>query len=265
MNDDATANKGEKCWKCELCFTVNNLKLSIDKYETKCYCCNTVKYTENKTEIIHSTAWDKPHHYLSQLKEEVTKQCNSFPTDMNETIKNMDIKNTLLMKGYFRQNALKPYKINMPTSIIHYCIFYLYLFEDLYIGNLHKNSSNKPWIHYWTMFISTSKYKLIKPQSIKQVIYEIHPSYRITTIKLNKSPFYLKKGGRGPFKVEAKIIFKQKYNRKDLTCYHSLNFDNYATLTHVEDEKTAKAKAGLEYFFKHEAIQYPNSNDFIIE
>eukprot|EP01084_Bolivina_argentea_P051451 94638_1 len=55
--------------------------------------------------------------------------------------------------------------------------------ENLYIGNLHKLSdkthlySNDKTAHEWTMFISISNDKLIKPKSIKQVTYFLHPPF----------------------------------------------------------------------------------------
>eukprot|EP01083_Nonionella_stella_P042210 114153_1 len=51
--------------------------------------------------------------------------------------------------------------------------------EDLFIGNLHKLSDIHQYqcgntSHRWDLFISASKDKLVKPQSIKQVTYYLH-------------------------------------------------------------------------------------------
>lgn len=261
-NDD---QKDVECWKCELCLTVNNLEISKDEYKYKCYGCNTIKFQRGKTKIIHSSKWDKPGHYLSQFRDEVVAETDTFPNEqqMNQTIKNMDIKNQLLMAGYFRNEAHKQYEISMPSSIINYCIIYLFLYEDLYIGNLHKLAGVNR--HIWTMFVSASKHKLLSPQSIEHIIYEIHPSYRQTIYKVSKAPFLLKKGARGSFEVKATIKFKEQYHRKDIICSHDLNYKHYATLTHIEDEKTIKAKQGFEYYFKHDGIHYDYPDEFLME
>ena len=83
-------------------------------------------------------------------------------------------------------------------------------------------------------------------------------------IKVKKSPFYLKRIARGSFEVKIKIIFKKNYNRPNLDYIHDLNFHHYVTLTHIEDNKTLKAKKGYEYFFKNHGIHYDDPNDFVV-
>ena len=114
--------------------------------------------------------------------------------------------------------------------------------EDLYIGNLHKQCEisyyhNKE-AHNWTMFISSSKDKLVKPTSIKQVTYYLHETFRPSREIITKSPFTLKKRGWGWFLIKAKIEFLDEYNRKDLYCSHMLDFDHSVAMTHINKYNT---------------------------
>eukprot|EP01083_Nonionella_stella_P178080 628015_1 len=256
-----TNKRVQDCWQCELCQTINRIKLTIRKYDFKCYGCKTVTYIEGKTPTIQTSLWNRPGESILPFQEEVEEQCNRFPKDMNATIKSMDPHNTLLMTGYFRSNALKKYNLVMPSAVIDYCIIYLFLFEDLFIGNFHERTNDHK--HRWKAFISTSKYKLVKPESIKQVTYDIHPSYKTSTITVTEAPFCLQRRSRGPFEVKATIEFKDEYNRKTIIYTHDLNFKYAVTLTHIEDDKTAKAKEGYEYFLKDDGIHYRNAKKFV--
>ena len=114
--------------------------------------------------------------------------------------------------------------------------------ENLYIGNTQKKCDQKYYDHKeaydWTMFISSSKDKLIKPESIKQVTYYLHKTFKKSTQIVKKAPFTLKRRGWGYFLVKAKIEFLDKYNRKDLYCSHMLDLYDPVTMTHINTHNT---------------------------
>ena len=155
--------------------------------------------------------------------------------------------------------------------------------EDLYIGNLHKECEisyyhNKE-AHDWIMFVSSSKDKLVKPQSIKQVTYYLHETFRPSQQIIKKSPFTLKKRGWGWFLIKAKIEFLDEYNREDLYCSHMLNFNHSVAMTHIDqyntmdiDKKETKKKDMIKdmminieiYDSDHAETHYSHKyNDFI--
>ena len=108
--------------------------------------------------------------------------------------------------------------------------------EDIFIGNMHeldpKENKNK---HIWTMFVSTNKDKLVIPQSIESVTYDLHPTFRPSQITIKDAPYLLARQGWGYFDVGVSIKFKDK-NRKDLQCVHGLNFNHDVTMTHIIDD-----------------------------
>eukprot|EP01084_Bolivina_argentea_P197100 337821_1 len=110
----------------------------------------------------------------------------------------------------------------------------------LYIGNLHKiveTKGNKANInHEWILFISLSNQKMVKTNSIKKVIYKLHPTFKPNVIECDKEPFYLKRCGWGVFRIDVSIVFKEKYNREDLICSHMLDFAKPVQMTKIKSD-----------------------------
>eukprot|EP00483_Globobulimina_turgida_P012153 UN12175 len=50
----------QRCWICTKCETINNLKLTFEKYNMHCGACESI-YLPNKTQIIMMEKWDDPH------------------------------------------------------------------------------------------------------------------------------------------------------------------------------------------------------------
>ena len=111
--------------------------------------------------------------------------------------------------------------------------------NDLYIGNVHNICNKKDWYsknkekHEWILFMSLSKDKLVKPQSIKRVTYYLHRSFRNSECVRHLSPFICAGKGWGTFRVQVKIEFLDKCHREDLYCNHHLDFRHDVTLTHI--------------------------------
>ena len=175
--------------------------------------------------------------------DKVDAEENDYYTSFNKKLYKMmniiDIEDRFLVDGYIKNNIINKYKMDIPSTIINYCIFYyLYFEEEIFIGNFHrkrKNTSSRNK-HIWTMFISSSKNKLTKPKSIKKVTYYLHPTFKKSTIIIKQSPFYLKRTGWGTFDIIAEIEFYEKYNKKTIKCSHYLDFDNYATITPITND-----------------------------
>eukprot|EP01084_Bolivina_argentea_P043433 80032_1 len=170
--------------------------------------------------------------------------------------------------GYFREVAMNEYNIHIPKEIINYCIIFLFLEDEsqLYIGNLHKLiSTSSRNSHQWTMFISTSRYQLTPPKTIKEVVYYLHPTFSMSECTQNKSPFYLQRKGWGTFQVEAKIVFKDKYKRKDCYASHGLNFDDYARITDIDLEQKTRIKDDMNLWYgrdERETYEFKTDEDY---
>ena len=176
---------------------------------------------------------------------------DKFAERAHDEMKKIDIDDKLLVFGYFRKEALTEYGLNIPSEIINFCIIYLFsLTEKLYIGNMHQYLPDRQRSkHRWTMFISTSKSKLVKPKTIRHVTYYLHPTFRPPEVKVSKSPFYLERRGWGTFTVNAKITFKTKCRRKKIDCSHNLNFGHHVVLTSIENED--------DHMYFHNEDDYP--------
>eukprot|EP01084_Bolivina_argentea_P201592 344573_1 len=185
--------------------------------------------------------------YSKQQKKRKNIDLNdaTFANKVHYGLNDIDLKDKLLVIGYIKKVAVNKYKMDIPQGIINYCIAYLFFVEEseLYIGNLHEleetTARNR---HNWTMFISTSKQELIKPKTIKEVIYYLHPTFHPSECTERESPFYLRRLGWGTFAVEAKIIFKNKYKRKDCFTSHGLSFSRYASITQIDLNQSTRIK-----------------------
>eukprot|EP01083_Nonionella_stella_P129255 392124_1 len=120
---------------------------------------------------------------------------------------------SIKLRGFFKSvQFVKKTKNEVP----HY--------EDLFIGNLYQVNKDK---RSWTMFVSTSKDKLIVPKSIQQVTFYLDKNmYNKAEIIVDKPPFSLKRKERGVFEVRVKICFRGKRHRYATWYYHTLNFDH---------------------------------------
>lgn len=88
--------------------------------------------------------------------------------------------------------------------------------EVLYIGNLWRyrklgpnaSEESRRCKHSWVMFLSTNPVDIIPPKTVKSVEYQLHPTYVVDRITLNKSPFILRRSAWGTFNIGVKISFK---------------------------------------------------------
>eukprot|EP01083_Nonionella_stella_P042211 114154_1 len=142
--------------------------------------------------------------------------------------------------------------------------------EDLFIGNLHKLSDRQyasgKTAHRWELFISASKDELIRPQSIKQVTYYLHPSFKPSIFTVKNTPFTLGKTGWGWFQIKAKIEFYEKSKRKNIVCAHWLNFQHKVTLTHINEhnsvviDETGNPVIDCNDFYNDDKVDIHHSN-----
>ena len=179
-----------------------------------------------------------------KIPEDINYDDLPFEEKTHYALLSIDIKDKLSVIGYFRKEAelLNRSNIEIPRGIINYVIMYLYFCDekDLFLGNLHKNVAAAHNTHAWTMFISSSNKELIAPKSIEKVIYYLHPTFHPSERTKKEAPYFLSTRGWGTFDVEAKIIFKKKYNRKDCFAVHELDFDNWASTTKVDLKQDKK-------------------------
>jgi transcription initiation factor IIF auxiliary subunit len=68
---------------------------------------------------------------------------------------------------------------------------------------LSKSKFDRLWD--WTMFVRCKNEK--DEQIIKQVDFELHPTYRDPKVRVVKAPFELKRRAWGYFEITAKITF----------------------------------------------------------
>eukprot|EP01083_Nonionella_stella_P105294 302846_1 len=133
--------------------------------------------------------------------------------------------------------------------------------EEIYVGNTHQiASADKKNAHIWTMFVSTNKNKLVKSEGIKEVKYELHPTFSPSQVIVTEAPFVLKRKGWGTFTVDVTIVFKDSVKRDDVVCGHELNFDYPVTITQVG--KDPKVKNDVVHFGKDYSKTHPCENAF---
>ena len=104
----------------------------------------------------------------------------SFEEKVKYAIHDIDLMDKLSVIGYFRQHVLNKHNFDIPLGIINYVLVFLYFVneDELYIGNFHELRPGGRNTHNWTMFVSTSKTKLIPPRTIQEVTYHLHPTFR---------------------------------------------------------------------------------------
>ncbi len=188
----------------------------------------------------------------------------TFVEKVQYGLNDIELRDKLCVSGYLRENAINKHNMDIPAGIINYCVIFLFFVDerDFYLGNLHKlettRSRNK---HRWTMFISTSKTKLIPPKTIKRVRYYLHPTFSPPEKTVYESPFYLRRLGWGTFIVEAKIIFEDKYKRNDCFASHYLSFGSYASITQINLDQNERD--GL--ITKTKDYQFQKAKDYPVE
>lgn len=77
------------------------------------------------------------------------------------------------------------------------------------IGNKHRlvRGADDANQHDWTFFVRTSR-----PDLVKQVRIELHPTFRPPRVVLRNPPFEVRRLGWGVFTIEAEIVLKDPYS-----------------------------------------------------
>eukprot|EP01084_Bolivina_argentea_P080411 145669_1 len=56
-----------KCWKCIKCKNVNNVQLTIEKYNMHCCGCNLTYYIPDETDTFQCSKWHNHNDYLLRI------------------------------------------------------------------------------------------------------------------------------------------------------------------------------------------------------
>ena len=131
-------------------------------------------------------------------------------------------------------------------------------YENIFIGNFHRMEvmEENEEICSWTMFISTSKDRLIVPKSVKQVTYYLDPKlYKKNEITVDKAPFNLKRKGSDSFEVKIKVGFRGK--RYNAWYYHRIDFnDNVCISNRVCEEATCNHGGNHDIYYSDDIRKY---------
>ena len=122
--------------------------------------------------------------------------------------------------------------------------------EQLYIGNLHHQSSHHRNNHCWTMFISKSPTDVVAPITIKCVTYHLHQTFHPNIVTIDEPPFYLARRGWGYFTVKADITFKSEYYPSSTHHNHAPNLDETQDSNNSNTSNTPNAtyEAGIVHY-----------------
>jgi hypothetical protein len=79
--------------------------------------------------------------------------------------------------------------------------------------------------HRWAMFLTLNNDKKLTERYIKEVRYELHPTYKISKITIKEAPFMLSRCAYGSFNIEATVVFQPWTKAKPLLINHMLSYD----------------------------------------
>jgi predicted house-cleaning noncanonical NTP pyrophosphatase (MazG superfamily) len=80
-------------------------------------------------------------------------------------------------------------------------------YESIKNPKMWDKTGNYPLEHRWAMFISLDNDNRLTRKFIKSVTYKLHPTYKISSIKVSEPPFLLSRTAYGWFNIECHIEF----------------------------------------------------------
>jgi len=99
---------------------------------------------------------------------------------------------------------------------------------EVVVGNLHRVL---PWrhdgepCHEWTMYVMLPGFQVSKPTMVKQVVYNLHPTFNPDTYTLQPPNFELTCTGSETFKVTCTIHWSPALGLQPTTLVHELIFE----------------------------------------
>jgi NAD-dependent SIR2 family protein deacetylase len=103
--------------------------------------------------------------------------------------------------------------------------------KKIEVGNTHQLADSSDGnVHQWTMFVRLPQGEEDNRESLDELIdfveYELHPTFKPSSVRVDKAPFELSRTGWGTFNVGVKVHWKKSTTgRVAPSCFtHHLNF-----------------------------------------
>eukprot|EP00743_Colponemidia_sp_Colp-15_P003865 GILK01004171.1.p1 GENE.GILK01004171.1~~GILK01004171.1.p1 ORF type:complete len:238 (-),score=30.03 GILK01004171.1:244-957(-) len=110
--------------------------------------------------------------------------------------------------------------------------------KKLYVGNRHERTRDdtaRGNIHRWTFFVHLDDTE-DETEFIDRVVIRLHPTFTPSTLTMRTPPYAVTRLGWGIFTIQARIMFKSKWNKEPMDVSWMLDFSGNGNFEEHEVE-----------------------------